>query len=104
MEIQKITENGFNLHKEENHYVLAMGAITRQTNRETTIKVTGINAAEATATGSCSCVEKKKLIIDADTLQVTLKYKECETRFSKIIHIADKKNKIEIKLQGTCNT
>lgn len=104
MEIQKITENGFNLHKEENHYVLAMGAITRQTNIETVFRVTGINSAEATVTGACSCVEKKKLVIDANTLQVTLKYKECDSRFSKIILIADKKNKIEIKLQGTCNT
>lgn len=104
MEIEKITENGFNLYKEESHYVLAMGAITRQTNRETVFKVTGIDAQTATVTGSCSCVEKKKLIIDANTLQVTLKYKECDTRFSKIINIADKKNKIEIKLQGICNT
>jgi|LakMenEpi03Aug12_release.lakeMendotaPanAssembly.Ray.scaffolds.fasta_scaffold1495470_2 hypothetical protein len=104
MEIEKITENGFNLHKEGDYYVLAMGAITRETPRETTLKITEIDTATASIVAKCGCTKTSEQIVDATTMLIGVEYKECDRSFSKIVEIGDKTQKTKLKIQGVCNT
>ena len=104
MEIQKITENGFNLYKEGDYYILAMGSITKQTPRDTTLKITGIDTATASVVAKCGCTKTSEQIIDATTMLIGVKYKECDRSFSKIVEIGDKNQKTKIKIQGVCNS
>lgn len=103
MDIEKITENAFNLHKEDNHYVLAMGAITPQTTRLTRLKITGIDTATASIVAKCGCTKTEEQKIDATTMIIGVKYKDCDRSFSKIVEIADKNQKTKLKIQGVCN-
>jgi hypothetical protein len=103
MEIQKITENAFNLHKEGDYYILAMGAITPQTVRETRLKITDIDTDTVSVVAKCGCTKTEEQKIDATTMIIGVKYKECDRSFSKIVEIADKNQKTKLKIQGTCN-
>lgn len=103
MNIEKLTENTFNLHQESDYYVLAMGAITPQTTRETQLKITGIDTATASIVAKCGCTKTEEQKVDATTMIIGVKYKECDRSFSKIVEIADKNQKTKLKIQGQCN-
>jgi len=104
MEITKITNNSFNLYKEADYYVLALGAITRQTNRETELKITGIDTATKEVKAKCGCTTTNQTIVDENTMTISVKYNECERQFSKVVEIKDKNQKVILKIQGTCNS
>lgn len=98
IKITKITED-FDFKLENNRYVLDYGNLRVTSKREVVFKIEGTNLQ---IVPQCGCTTSDKIEESGNTL-VTIKYKNCDSSFGKIIDIYDElKNKTQLKLKGTC--
>jgi len=104
MELKKLTENNFNLYKEGEDYILALGAITRKTERETKILVSDVDANTFKVQATCGCTAATSLKQSDNEVIITVKYKDCDRSFSKTVTLIDKKQNKKLKIKGTCNS
>ncbi len=99
LKIEKLTEN-FTLEVENNRYVLDYGDLKLTDNKEVVFK---IYATDLTIVPECGCTNSDKREEDGVTI-ATIKYKNCDSSFGKIVNITEKnkKDKTQIKIKGKC--
>ena len=102
MELKKITENNYNLYKEADYYVLALGAIKRGENTETEIEISGVDAKNVTVNGTCGCTAVKNETVNESTVRTKIKYKDCDRSFTKTVRIVENSKVTLLKIKGTC--
>ena len=102
MEVKKLTENNFNLYKEGEDYILALGAITRKTERETKILVSDVDAKTFEIKASCGCTAATSLKQSDNEVIITVKYKDCDRSFSKTVTLIDKNQNKKLIIKRVC--
>lgn len=102
MKLKKITENNYNLYKEADYYVLALGAIKRGEDTETEIEISGVDASNVTVSGTCGCTAVKNETVNDSTVRTKIKYKDCDRSFTKTVRIVENGKVTLLKIKGTC--
>jgi hypothetical protein len=102
MELSKLTENNFNLYKEGEDYILALGAITRKTERETQILVSDVDANTFKLQTTCGCTAATSSKQTDSAVIITVRYKDCDRSFAKTVTLTDKNQNKKLKIKGTC--
>ena len=102
MELKKVTENNYNLYKESDYYVLALGAIKRGENTETEIEISDVDAKNVSIVTTCGCTVANSTMVDDKTYRTKIKYKDCDRSFTKTVRIVENGKVTLLKIKGTC--
>lgn len=102
MELRKITENNYNLYKEADYYVLALGAIKKGDDTETEIEILDVDAKNVAVVGTCGCTAINNTVVDDRTYRTKIKYKDCDTVIAKTVKITENGKTTILKIKGTC--
>ena len=100
MEIKKVTEK-YNFYKEGFDYILDLGRIKKGEDTTTTLLFENVDKLTVNATCGCTVADRKD--IDTKTVSYNIKYKNCDSQFSKILVCQNNKEKFKIKIKGTCH-
>lgn len=104
MKVKKITENKYTFYQNGNDYILNLGAMLRGEDTTTELLFEEVvNPQSVTVVAKCGCTATNKEVLSPTSFSVKVKYKECETSFSKIVVINEGKvDSFKIKITGSC--
>lgn len=105
MQIEKITDNKYLFYKEEENYILNIGAKKQGEDTTTELLFTEVdNPNEITLKAYCGCTTTDKKELSEESFSVKIAYKDCSPTFSKVVGVMRKNKEIfKIKIKGTCH-
>lgn len=85
-------------------YILGLGTIKRGEDTTTEILFEDVeNPKSVTVVAKCGCTATNKEVLSNNSFSVKIKYKECETTFSKTVVINEgRADSFKIKIKGLC--
>ncbi len=99
MQITKKTEK-YNFYQEGKDYILNLGSIKRGEDTTTVLHFQNTNGLTVNSTCGCTVADKKQL--EDGSIEYSIKYKNCDSSFSKILNCYNNKENFKIKIKGTC--
>lgn len=102
MKVEKISKQ-FNFYKDVDKYILDLGLITKETNREVILNISDIDSKNFQVKVFCGCTKVEVTTISNTEVVAKITYKNCDKNISKTVVLAEKNKQTEIKIKGNCN-
>ncbi len=103
MRVIKKTNNKYLFYQDGNDYILNLGAIKKGEDTSTELLFEDVeDLKKLSVSATCACTVADRNEIDAHTLSVKIKYKNCDSTFSKVLNCVNNKEKFLIRIKGTC--
>jgi hypothetical protein len=99
MTIEKITQN-YSFSKEGKDYILNLGEIKRGDDTTTVLHFKDVKGLTVSATCGCTVADRTEL--EDGSVKYSVKYKNCDSSFSKVLNCQNNKENFKIKIKGTC--
>jgi hypothetical protein len=100
MQVRKITDNTYTFYQEGDNYVLNLGTI--RAGEDTTTELLFENVAKLVVNNTCGCTITEENKIDKHTVSVKVKYRNCDSTFSKVLACSNSNKEFTIKIKGIC--
>lgn len=101
MKITKTTTK-YEFYKEGNDYILNLGKIKKGEDTTTELLFEEVDAVKLKVTATCGCTVADRTEVNNTTVRVSVKYKNCDPSFSKILNCYNNKENFKIKIKGKC--
>lgn len=101
MKLEKITDK-YTLYKDNEKYILDLGSITNGEDTTTIFRVKEVLADKFSVESTCGCSTGTSNKISPVEVEISIRYKNCDSQFSKTIKLIENKKITELKIKGTC--
>jgi len=101
MKVEK-TSKKYALYKDQEKYILELGAIIKGEDTKTIFKITEIDALKFSVESTCGCSVATNKTISPTEVEVSVTYNNCDSQFNKTIKLIENKKVTELKIKGSC--
>lgn len=103
MKVTKVTDNNYTLYQNGDDYILNLGTIRRGDDTTTELLFEDVEDIKKLAINStCGCTSVDRNEINKNTLSVKVKYKDCDSAFTKVMSCSNNNRPFLIKVTGLC--
>jgi len=103
MQVKKITDNKYTFYQNGEDYILNLGSIVRGEDTTTELLFENVEDVDKLVINStCGCTSADRNKIDKNTLSIKVKYKNCDSTFTKILACSNNRKDFKIKVTGLC--